>query len=301
MEAAKEDDNGSTAVMAIVTKENRLYVASAGDSRCILSNMGNSIPMSFDHKPEYPDEEARIHSAGGFVADGRVLGRLATSRSFGDFDFKTQKNKSLADQIITAKPDIYERDLEPGDEFFILASDGIWDVLTSQNAVDFVTSHVASGMLLSSIAERLLDRCVATNPEMYNMTGGGGAGCDNLTVIIVAILNGKSLQEWSSVIKQRWGAIESRPVIELKMPEPAAHSVIPCAGICFDDGRVNVNRAAGDARPISRQPVLVRASVDATVVGAGRLNEPLRVEDGLSLEELEASDVSQLAHVWAAA
>jgi len=118
------ENNGTTAVMALFTPDNRLFVASAGDSRCVLSNLGASVPMSFDHKPEYPDEEARIHAAGGFVADGRVLGRLATSRSFGDFDFKAQKQRSLADQIITAKPDIYERVLLPDDEFLILASDG---------------------------------------------------------------------------------------------------------------------------------------------------------------------------------
>jgi len=177
-------------------------------------------------------------------------------------------------------------------------------VLTSQNAVDFVRSHIASGMNLSTTAERLLDRCIATNPEMYNMTGGGGAGCDNLTVIIVAILNGRSVSEWQATMKQRWAATETRKVVELRMPDAPAASVIPCAAMCFDAGKVNVPRAAGDARPVSRQPVVVRASVDrrghAGVVEPGRVGGILRVEDGLSLEELDAGDVCMLTQVWTA-
>lgn len=74
--------------------------------------------------PSITEEEARIRAAGGHVSDGRVNARLATSRSFGDFDFKTNKNTTIDDQVVTARPDVWERTVTEDDEFLILATDG---------------------------------------------------------------------------------------------------------------------------------------------------------------------------------
>lgn len=59
-------------------------MANAGDSRCVVSEKGKAIDMSYDHKPEDELELARIKNAGGKVTmDGRVNGGLNLSRAIG--------------------------------------------------------------------------------------------------------------------------------------------------------------------------------------------------------------------------
>ena len=73
--------------MALITPM-EIYCANAGDSRTVMSEKGNAVDLSKDHKPELPEERSRIIKAGGDVMDGRVNGMLALSRAMGDFDYK---------------------------------------------------------------------------------------------------------------------------------------------------------------------------------------------------------------------
>lgn len=68
--------------------KNEVYTANAGDSRSVLCNNGEAIPLSKDHKPDDPEEKRRIIELGGFVNDNRVNGSLNLSRAFGDFEYK---------------------------------------------------------------------------------------------------------------------------------------------------------------------------------------------------------------------
>jgi len=67
-------------------------VGNAGDSRAVLAVKNESkniaIEMSKDHKPDLPEEKARIEKAGGFVEDNRVENKLNLSRSLGDLEYK---------------------------------------------------------------------------------------------------------------------------------------------------------------------------------------------------------------------
>ena len=77
-------DSGCTACV-LLKRGNKLMVANAGDSRCILARAGQAIDLSFDHKPEDEPERTRIENAGGKVtADGRVNGGLNLSRAIGN-------------------------------------------------------------------------------------------------------------------------------------------------------------------------------------------------------------------------
>lgn len=62
--------------------------------------------MSVDHKPDLPQEAARIKKAGGEVTDGRVNGNLNLSRAIGDLEYKTNKNIPEDEQLIISKPDV---------------------------------------------------------------------------------------------------------------------------------------------------------------------------------------------------
>lgn len=78
--------------MVCLVTETEIYVANAGDSRCVLSINGKAEAMSHDHKPDNPDELSRIKRAGGKVTDGRVNGNINLSRALGDFEYKSNTN-----------------------------------------------------------------------------------------------------------------------------------------------------------------------------------------------------------------
>lgn len=94
-------------------------------------------------------------------------------------------------------PDIIEHPLTDDDEFLILACDGIWDCMTNQQAVDFVREELANKTPLDEICELMMDHCLAPDTEV------GGLGCDNMSIIIVGILNGKTMDEWYNWIASR--------------------------------------------------------------------------------------------------
>ena len=93
----RDNDNiaqytGCTAVVVMITPEH-IICANAGDSRSILSRSGKVVALSEDHKPENAGERKRIEDAGGFVEENRVNGSLNLSRSLGDFEYKSNKQK----------------------------------------------------------------------------------------------------------------------------------------------------------------------------------------------------------------
>jgi len=95
----------------------------------------------------------------------RVNGTLAVARAMGDFSFKREKKMSAEEQQVTCDPEIRKFGLEGTDEFLILACDGIWDVMTSQAAVDFVGGKMKEGKGLKEILAELFDHCLSPHPS----------------------------------------------------------------------------------------------------------------------------------------
>uniref|UniRef100_A0A674MP52 protein-serine/threonine phosphatase n=1 Tax=Takifugu rubripes TaxID=31033 RepID=A0A674MP52_TAKRU len=179
-------DSGTTAVVALI-RGKQLIVANAGDSRCVVSERGKAVDMSYDHKPEDEVELARIKNAGGKVTmDGRVNGGLNLSRAIGDHFYKRNRALPPEEQMISAMPDVKVLTLNEDHDFMVIACDGIWNVLSSQEVVDFISERIKpneSGHVrsLSSIIEELLDHCLAPD------TSGDGTGCDNMTCVIITL------------------------------------------------------------------------------------------------------------------
>lgn len=169
--------SGSTACVAII-RNNQLVVANAGDSRCVISRKGQAYNLSRDHKPDLEAEKERIIKAGGFIHAGRVNGSLNLARAIGDMEFKQNKFLPVEKQIVTANPDINTVELCDDDDFVVLACDGIWDCMSSQQLVDFIHDQLKSETKLSAVCERVLDRCLAPSTVT-------GEGCDNMTMILV--------------------------------------------------------------------------------------------------------------------
>ncbi|KAI3450353.1 hypothetical protein Pfo_007018 [Paulownia fortunei] len=121
------DAVGSTAVVAVVTPH-EIVIANCGDSRAVLCRNGKAVPLSTDHKPDRPDELSRIQAAGGRVIyweGARVLGVLAMSRAIGDNYLKP---------FVSCEPEVTITERTEEDECLILASDGLWDVVSNDTA-----------------------------------------------------------------------------------------------------------------------------------------------------------------------
>jgi serine/threonine protein phosphatase PrpC len=187
--------SGTTACVVLL-RDDKLYVSNCGDSRAVLARRGGTttatrddarrttnqngqgrggddrngdgliaIPLSIDQNPDSPGEKERILSSGGYVSpppepglSSRVwLDRahtqigLAMSRSIGDHAVK--------DVGVIARPVVTTREIEAEDEFVIVATDGVWEFLSSEDAVDIVGRHL-----------------YGEGDEPYNDDGSSGGG-----------------------------------------------------------------------------------------------------------------------------
>jgi serine/threonine protein phosphatase PrpC len=129
---------GSTCLIMIHYKRlecEYINILNTGDSRCVLCRDNIAIALTKDHKPDWPEERMRIEKLGGKIyldgCDYRIKD-LSVSRAFGDIE---------SEPFLTCIPDIYRYKLNTNDKFAILACDGVWDVLTNQDAVNFVLAH----------------------------------------------------------------------------------------------------------------------------------------------------------------
>jgi serine/threonine protein phosphatase PrpC len=153
-----------------------------------------------------------------------MIGNLALSRAFGDFEFKQNDTLPPELQAVTCEPDIIQHDRTEQDEFLVLACDGIWDCMTNQQVVNYVLQQLSERHKLDTICEEIMDYCLAPTSE------GGGVGCDNMSVIIVAILNGKTEEQWYDWMARRTEGIpkdqsslaikDEKPLPELKKDSP---------------------------------------------------------------------------------
>eukprot|EP00300_Choanocystis_sp_HF-7_P010783 c17152_g2_i2.p1 GENE.c17152_g2_i2~~c17152_g2_i2.p1 ORF type:complete len:338 (+),score=55.90 c17152_g2_i2:40-1053(+) len=176
--------SGSTVCMIFANKD-LLYVANCGDSRCVVGSLHNdefvAKELSRDHKPDLPAERARIESKFGRVApldswpDGprRVWLRtedipgLAMSRSIGD---------GLAHSVgVSAEPEIQTHTVDPMvDRFAILASDGVWEFIESEEAVQLVSMHPNPKAAAEALCKEAVAKWAKEEPV-----------CDDITALIL--------------------------------------------------------------------------------------------------------------------
>lgn len=157
-------ESGSTAIVALMT-DTQIITACVGDSRCVKGtdeggDKWTTTDLSEDQKPDDPKEKARIESCGGYVSraseaygparvwrGGFGIGPgLAMSRSLGDH--------GVAEVGVTAEPEMVVNTITANDKVVILASDGVWEFITSEEAVAMCQSKHPN----ASAATKLLIR-----------------------------------------------------------------------------------------------------------------------------------------------
>eukprot|EP01102_Stenamoeba_stenopodia_P022646 TRINITY_DN9523_c0_g2_i2.p1 TRINITY_DN9523_c0_g2~~TRINITY_DN9523_c0_g2_i2.p1 ORF type:complete len:516 (+),score=110.47 TRINITY_DN9523_c0_g2_i2:570-2117(+) len=175
--AAREGWKNGTTAVSILIINNSMYVANCGDSEAIIAKKRphglEAVEISSKHKPNDPKEKKRIEDLGGAVFGGRVFGTLAVSRSFGDPEYKLPISQA---NFISSEPYVASHTLEEDvDQFLVVACDGLWDKLTYQEVVDFVSRSFDSGndvqQTSALLARESIDR----------------GSSDNVTVIVVAL------------------------------------------------------------------------------------------------------------------
>ncbi|EYU18588.1 hypothetical protein ABFS82_10G150400 [Erythranthe guttata] len=156
---------GCTAMTALVIKD-KLFVANAGDCRTIICRAGNPFALTRDHVASCLEERERVIGAGGQVkwqVDTWRIGpaALQVTRSIGDDDLKP---------FVTAEPEITETLLSAEDEYIVMASDGLWDVMRNEEVVSIIRDTVKeAGMCSKRLATEAAER----------------GSKDNITVIVV--------------------------------------------------------------------------------------------------------------------
>lgn len=189
---------GSTAVAVYVhedegTKERTIISVNIGDSRAVLARGHRAIDLTRDHKPDDEHEKKRILAMGEtiewdeYCQVSRVK-NLSLSRAIGDRFAKPVVSGEVEIQLFPLNNIPIECGEE--DDFIILGSDGLWDVMTSQNCVEFVTKRLnpskaqARNMSKRELAHhkvsrrKNMSRCVA-NEAMRR------GSCDNISAVII--------------------------------------------------------------------------------------------------------------------
>ncbi|KAI6679925.1 hypothetical protein NL676_033806 [Syzygium grande] len=174
---------GSTAVVAIICSSH-IVVANCGDSRAVLYRGKEPIALSVDHKPNREDEYARIEAAGGKVIQWnghRVFGVLAMSRSIGDRYLKPW---------IIPEPEVLFVPRTREDECLVLASDGLWDVMTNEEVCDLARKrlllwHKRNGATHLPNRGQVVDPAAQAAAEYLSKCALQKGSKDNITVIVV--------------------------------------------------------------------------------------------------------------------
>merc|ERR1712087_301669 len=135
--------SGATAVTLVLDRKNKyLCVANAGDTRAVLCRKGKAIRLTKDHKADDAEEAAMIRKRGGTVGRlKRVNGLLAVTRAFGDHLLKPP---------ITVHPTTLKMDIVDNDYFIIIACDGVWDVLSDDEVIQYVYTQILKKCQCSS-------------------------------------------------------------------------------------------------------------------------------------------------------
>lgn len=181
-DSSVSSSSGTTALTALIVGR-LLLVANAGDCRAVLCRKGEAINMSQDHRPNYASERRRVEELGGFIDDGYLNGVLSVTRALGDWDMKLPRGSSSP---LIAEPEFRQITLTEDDEFLIIGCDGIWDVMSSQQAVSLVRRGLRRHDDPEQCAKELVMEALRLNTF------------DNLTVIIVCFTSLDQMEQPST-------------------------------------------------------------------------------------------------------
>lgn len=156
-----------TCVICVLYIEPTLYCINLGDSRAVLGTVRNgklvASELSSDHKPNRDNENRRIAESGGQVVSKH--GGVARVYKKNDDSPGLAVSRSLGDLIghecgLSSLPEIICQELDPDDQFIVIGSDGVWDIMGSSEVAGFVFNKLESRKYSKDqIAQLLVEEC----------------------------------------------------------------------------------------------------------------------------------------------
>ena len=153
---------GSTAVIAYIKKEKNkkyIYCANIGDSRCVLIKSNEWKRLSYDDRASDKNEYERILKNGGIVLDGRINGQLMLSRAFGDWELK--------EYGVSSDPHVTKIEISNDDQFLVMASDGVWDVMDDSEVYKMSILATDSKYLCNNIMNGAVEKGSTDNISCF--------------------------------------------------------------------------------------------------------------------------------------
>lgn len=165
---------GSTSAVVYI-HGSKLYVGNVGDSRVVICRKATrqAERLTEDHTGKVLVEAERVRALGGAVACGYVTKKLGTG-SFADLAVTRALGDFLFKPWVSADPALKETDAAPGD-VLVIACDGLWDVLTDQQACELALTGADNGLT-----------CLRTAVDLVNEALRRGT-TDNVSVIVAAL------------------------------------------------------------------------------------------------------------------
>ena len=160
-----KNENGSTGTIIILyrnpynTNQRIIICANIGDSKGYIIDKQNIKQITKDHKCDNENEVSRIRNKGGIVFQGRVFGSLMLTRSFGDKEFKSCG--------VLSTPDIYTSIINDNDLYAVIASDGVWDVISREDLFGISKEKMSSEEFSKKIVVTALERGTRDNISCF--------------------------------------------------------------------------------------------------------------------------------------
>ncbi|OWM81667.1 probable protein phosphatase 2C 73 [Punica granatum] len=270
--------SGTTAV-SIVRLGDHLMVANLGDSRAVLCTRGQKnqlvpVQLTVDLKPNIPSEVERIRKCKGrvfaiehepevfriWMPDENCPG-LAMARAFGDF--------CLKDYGLISQPDLSYRKIMPSDEFVVLATDGIWDVLTNNEVIKVVSSVRTRSLAAKVLVARAvrawrtkypgykIDDCAviclffkeaepSEQPELNAPKGQSGQGAPNPPGPAKGKKNVSPAAGKKEKDNEEWNALEGVTRVNSLIKLPRLSSILHRRKAAKDHGDASETRSIAD-------------------------------------------------------
>ncbi|GJD12442.1 Probable protein phosphatase 2C 10 [Galdieria sulphuraria] len=194
-----------------------LYCCNVGDSRAVLSRNGVAIALSKDHNISNAAEVSRVKQAGGFITHRGINDYMSVTRALGDLDLKGHKQKvfpclDLKADLVIATPDIAMIDLQPDDEFLIIASDGLWCRLNDTEAVKLTLKTLRQYASPKIAAKTLIKTALSMG------------SVDNITAIVVVLHRQELMKDVTVHGGNIFGSFQrSRKMMEYDSSDDSGH------------------------------------------------------------------------------
>ena len=168
---------GSTGSLVHLVKNNFsdelvVYSANVGDSRVSLISQEHIIRLSYDHRTSDEKEKKRILESGMDIIDDRICGTLMLTRIFGNYEYKEEndeKNSENENKGLICEPFISKINIDPNieNQFLIIASDGVWDILTEEDIQKIIQKYQDTQKICSIIIKKCLENEAWDNMSVF--------------------------------------------------------------------------------------------------------------------------------------